>query len=119
MTAALADPEAIGLPAAAKGNPEGYLFPATYTVPPKDDGGGADQQMVAKTVETQTALDVAAKAARAGLTPEQVLTVASILEYEANRSEDYPKVARVLYNRLTGDAAAARLDRLLRQRALG
>jgi UPF0755 protein len=26
--------------------------------------------------------------------------VASILEYEANRSEDYPKVARVLYNRL-------------------
>ena len=34
------------------------------------------------------------------LTPEQVLTVASILEYEANRSEDYPKVARVLYNRL-------------------
>ena len=26
--------------------------------------------------------------------------MASILEYEANRSEDYPKVARVLYNRL-------------------
>ena len=25
--------------------------------------------------------------------------MASILEYEANRSEDYPKVARVLYNR--------------------
>ncbi len=35
-----------------------------------------------------------------GLTPEQVLTVASILEYEANHSADYPKVARVLYNRL-------------------
>ena len=35
-----------------------------------------------------------------GLTPEQVMTVASILEYEANRSADYPKVARVLYNRL-------------------
>ena len=29
-----------------------------------------------------------------------MLTVASILEYEANHSEDYPKVARVLYNRL-------------------
>ena len=35
VTAALANPEAIGLPAEAKGNPEGYLFPATYSVPPK------------------------------------------------------------------------------------
>ena len=29
--------------------------------------------------------------------------MASILEYEANRAEDYPKVARVLYNRLDQD----------------
>ena len=35
VTAALANPKAIGLPAEAQGNPEGYLFPATYTVPPK------------------------------------------------------------------------------------
>ena len=35
VTAALANPKAIGLPAEANGNPEGYLFPATYTVPPK------------------------------------------------------------------------------------
>ena len=33
-SAALADAAAIGLPPEAKGNPEGYLFPATYTVPP-------------------------------------------------------------------------------------
>ena len=31
------------------------------------------------------------------------MTVASILEYEARRDEDYPKVARVLYNRLNED----------------
>ncbi len=30
----LANPRAIGLPAYAQGNPEGYLFPATYEVPP-------------------------------------------------------------------------------------
>jgi UPF0755 protein len=35
-----------------------------------------------------------------GYTGEQILTVASILEYEANNDEDYAKVARVLYNRL-------------------
>ena len=45
--------------------------------------------------------------------------MASILEYEANSSEDYPKVARVLYNRPKRNAAAAGLDGLLRQRRSG
>ena len=100
VTAALADPKAIGLPAQAKGNPEGYLFPATYTVPPKQTAVGLIRQMVSKGVEVEDSLALATKAKGVGLTPEQVLTVASILEYEANHAEDYPKVARVLYNRL-------------------
>jgi UPF0755 protein len=100
VTAALANPRAIGLPAEARGNAEGYLFPATYTVPPKQTALGLIKQMVAKTVEVEGSLDMATKAREVNLNPEQVLTVASILEYEANRSEDYPKVARVLYNRL-------------------
>jgi UPF0755 protein len=100
VTAALANPKAIGLPAAANGNPEGYLFPATYTVPPKQTAVGLLRQMVAKGVEVDDSIDLATKAKTVGLTPEQVLTVASILEYEANHSQDYPKVARVLYNRL-------------------
>lgn len=100
VTRALADPKAIGLPAEAKGNPEGFLFPATYTVPPKQTAVGLISQMVAKTVAVEKDLDLATKAKRLGLTSEEALTVASILEYEANRSEDYPKVARVLYNRL-------------------
>ena len=100
VTAALANPQAIGLPAEAHGNPEGYLFPATYTVPPKQTAVGLLRQMVAKGVEVDQSIDLATKAKEVGLTPEQVLTVASILEYEANHSPDYPKVARVLYNRL-------------------
>jgi UPF0755 protein len=100
VTAALANPKAIGLPAAANGNPEGYLFPATYTVPPKQTAVGLLREMVAKGVDVDESLDLATKSKAVGLTPEQVLTVASILEYEANHSEDYPKVARVLYNRL-------------------
>lgn len=100
VLAVLRNPKAIGLPAEARGKPEGYLFPATYTVPPKQTALGLVKQMVAKTVEVETSLDVRTKAAEVNLTPEQVLTVASILEYEANRTEDYPKVARVLYNRL-------------------
>lgn len=100
LTKALKDPQAIGLPAEAHGNPEGYLFPATYSVPPKQTAVGMLKEMVAKGVEVDDSIDLAAKAKAVNLTPEQVITVASILEYEANRSEDYPKVARVLYNRL-------------------
>ena len=103
VTSALANPEAIGLPAEAKGNPEGYLFPATYTVPPKQTAVGLLKQMVAKTVEVESSLDIEAEADKLGLNPEQVLTVASIIEYEVNRAEDYPKVARVIYNRLEQD----------------
>ena len=99
VTAALAKPEAIGLPPEAEGNPEGYLHPATYTVPPKQDALGLITQMVTKSVEAEQSLGIESKAKALGLTPEEVLTVASILEYEAKRPEDYPKVARVLYNR--------------------
>lgn len=100
VTAALNHPASIGLPPEAKGNPEGYLFPATYDVPPKQTAVGLLKQMVAKTVQVEQKLDIATKARAVGYSPEQVLTVASILEYEANKDEDYPKVARVLYNRL-------------------
>jgi UPF0755 protein len=103
VTRALADPAAIGLPAEAGGNPEGFLYPATYSVPPGQTAVGLVRQMVAKTVATEKSLDIATRAQALGLSTEQVLTVASILEYEANRAEDYPKVARVLYNRLEQD----------------
>ncbi len=100
VTAALADRKAIGLPPEAKGNPEGFLYPATYTVPPKQTAVGLVKEMVAKTVSVEKDLQVTTRGRKLGLSAEQVLTVASILEYEANNVEDYPKVARVLYNRL-------------------
>ena len=103
VTQALANPKSIGLPAEAEGNPEGFLFPATYSVPPKQTAVGLLSQMVAKSVAVEEELDVKARGAKLGLTPEEVLTVASIIEYEANVAEDYPKVARVLYNRLEND----------------
>lgn len=100
LTAALADPDAIGLPAIARGNPEGYLYPATYNVMPKMTAVDLLKQMVAKTLAVEKDLDIEARAKARGMTPEQILTLASILEYEANRDQDYPKVARVFYNRL-------------------
>ena len=100
VDAALKDPAALGLPAEAGGNPEGYLFPATYTVTPGETAVQLLRQMVAKEAEVAQSIDLPAAAAKVNLTPEQVLTVASIIEYEASRDQDYPKVARAIYNRL-------------------
>ena len=100
VTAVLDKPRQLGLPAEAKNNPEGYLFPATYTVEPGTNARDLLRQMVSKTLDVEKELDIDARAQKLNLSKEQVLTVASILEYEANRDEDYPKVARVLYNRI-------------------
>jgi UPF0755 protein len=105
VTAALKKTEDLGLPAEAEGNPEGYLFPATYTVEPGSSATDLLKQMVAKTVEVSKTLDIDTRASALGLSGEEVLTVASILEYEAKKDDDYPKVARVLYNRLKADQA--------------
>ncbi|KQX75638.1 endolytic transglycosylase MltG [Aeromicrobium sp. Root472D3] len=100
LQAVLDDPTELDLPAVADGNPEGYLFPATYEVPPGTTAVALLKQMAAKTVSVATDLDIGTRAKALGYTGEQILTVASILEYEANNDEDYAKVARVLYNRL-------------------
>jgi peptidoglycan lytic transglycosylase G len=105
VTAVLDQPKELGLPAEAKDNPEGYLFPATYTVEPGTSARTLLRQMVAKTLDVEKRLDIDARARSLNLSKEQVLTVASILEYEANRAADYPKVARVLYNRLKKNIA--------------
>lgn len=100
VIAALEKPETLGLPAAAKDNPEGYLYPATYTVAPGTTAKDLLRQMVAKTVAVEKELDIDVRAKALGFTSEQILTVASLLEYEAKKDSDYAKVARVLYNRL-------------------
>lgn len=109
VTKILDDPKDLGLPSGANGNPEGYLYPATYTVEPGTTALQLLQQMVKKTLDVEQELDIDARARALGLSKEQVLTVASILEYEAARDEDYPKVARVLYNRIA-DGMPLQLD---------
>jgi len=103
VTDALDNPDDLGLPAAADGNPEGYLFPATYTVEDGESARDLLRQMVAQTLKVQQELNLDERAEAVNLDVEQVMTVASILEYEARRDEDYAKVARVLYNRLNED----------------
>jgi UPF0755 protein len=98
--AALAKPASLGLPASAGGKLEGYLFPATYSVVPGETATQLLTQMVTKAKEEIADLDVAAKARARGYTVQQIMTIASILEYEGSRDQDYPKIAQAIYNRL-------------------
>lgn len=93
-TAALKDPQSLGLPAQANGDVEGYLFPSTYSFDPKTTAASQLQMMVSKALEELSTLGVSPDKA------QRVLTVASIVEAEAQAATDRPKVARVIENRL-------------------
>jgi len=97
---ALKDP-AIGLPAYAKGNPEGYLFPATYAYGPTDKPVDMVKKMVDRWKQAAKDNDLEAQAASLGYTPAQMMTIASLVQAEG-RGDDMPKIARVIYNRLEG-----------------
>ena len=79
---------------------EGFLFPATYditrTTPPAD----VVAAMVDRFDQTASTLELATRAKAVGLTPYQVITVASLIEAEVSDPTDQTRVARVIYNRL-------------------
>jgi UPF0755 protein len=81
-------------------NLEGLLQPETYTL----DVGANEEQILQKMVqafETEAdQLDLPGKAQALGLSPYQVVIVASLVEREAKVAEDRGPIARVIYNRL-------------------
>lgn len=95
---ALKDP-AIGLPDYAGGNPEGYLFPATYQFPPDAQPVDMITAMVARWRQSADTADLEGAAARLGYTPAELMTIASLIQAEG-RGDDMPKISRVIYNRL-------------------
>lgn len=95
VEAAMADAEAIGLPPEAKGDAEGWLAPGTYEVHSDDTAAQVIKRMVDGMKANLDKLQVPEK------DRQEVLIKASILEREVNIDEYYPKVARVIENRLT------------------
>ncbi|WP_327734160.1 endolytic transglycosylase MltG [Streptomyces nojiriensis] len=90
----------LALPAEAKGNPEGYLFPATYPVTSQSTPATLLTHMV-RTANQKLATQAVADGGKAhGMTPYQTATLASIIEAEAEGRADMGKVARVVHNRL-------------------
>jgi UPF0755 protein len=79
---------------------EGMLFPDTYQVSNGESVAQVAQRMVALMERVGNQEDIGAGAFALGLTPYQVLIVASMIEREAKVADDRPKIARVIYNRL-------------------
>jgi uncharacterized YceG family protein len=99
-TKALKDTSALGLPSYAKGNPEGYLFPATYEIPPHSTATSVLKQMVTAFNQEAASINLPKEAARGNLSPAQAIVVASLCQAEGGKDSDFPKIARVIYNRL-------------------
>ncbi len=81
---------------------EGYLFPDTYTVKT-----GADEVAIIKMMldrfNTIFIEDYYTRAEELGMTVDEVVTLASIIEREARLDEEFPIVASVFHNRIDID----------------
>ena len=81
-------------------NLEGLLFPATYDVREGETETDLLEQMIGAFDDHASTLGLNQAAAALGITPYQVVTVASIVEREAKVASDRPDVASAIYNRL-------------------
>lgn len=86
-------------------NLEGLLFPATYMISEEGNSNEAFliQNMIQKFDSVLDELNYLEAPTRIGLTPYEVVIVASMIEAEAKVPEDRAKIARVIYNRLNAN----------------
>ncbi|MFJ2115036.1 MULTISPECIES: endolytic transglycosylase MltG [unclassified Streptomyces] len=102
----------LGLPKSARGNPEGFLFPATYPIDATTTPAGLLTYMVTTAHQRfapgggTAAPDAKSGGAPAGTADPalyRTITIASIVQAEAATAADMGKVARVVHNRLALD----------------
>ncbi|KGM14266.1 endolytic transglycosylase MltG [Cellulomonas bogoriensis] len=92
--AAMEDTEATGLPGAADGSYEGWLFPLTYDFEPGTEAAEMIAQLVGQTVAVLEEREVPESEW------ETVLNKASLVERESPNAEASPMMARAIENRL-------------------
>ncbi|MGL5405534.1 MAG: endolytic transglycosylase MltG [Propionibacteriaceae bacterium] len=90
----------LGLPAYAKNNPEGYLFPDTYAFASDGSALSILQQMISQYNAVAGDIGLEAKAKNLNYSPDEIVTIASIIENEVRSNQDRAKVASVIMNRL-------------------
>jgi UPF0755 protein len=78
---------------------EGYMFPDTYRIP-RDATAGAIVNMFRTTFDEKITDTMRSAIIKRGLTMDQVITLASIVEREGRTDEDKPMIAGILLKRL-------------------
>ncbi|WP_067488658.1 endolytic transglycosylase MltG [Actinomadura hibisca] len=105
FVAASRNPRALGLPSWAKApagalnQVEGYLFPGRYDLNPNATAAQILKQMVARFNQEAERLDLVNASREVDMRPEQVITMASLIQAEGGKPQDLPKIARVVLNR--------------------
>jgi UPF0755 protein len=84
---------------------EGYLFPDTYEFGMKASEKEIINLMLAR-FDGQFKPEYYERAKKLGMTVDQIITLASIIEREAKVADDKPIIAGVFYNRLRGKYGA-------------
>ena len=84
---------------------EGLLFPDTYQVSGDDTEARVVARLAQMMERVARQVDLVSGAKTRGVTPYQVLVIASMIEREAKVPEDRAKIAQVIYNRLAAKMA--------------
>ncbi|MEU6864768.1 endolytic transglycosylase MltG [Streptomyces sp. NPDC046876] len=109
----------LGLPAWAANNAkirdplEGFLYPARYDLSKETTPQSLLKQMIRNANDKYASIGIEEKAKALGLeNPLQLVTVASLVQVEGNKHEDYRKMSEVIYNRLkkTNDVTNQKLE---------
>lgn len=98
----LQKPAQLDLPTWAKNRPEGFMFPASYDLTGNETARSLLRNLVKRFNQANADLSIEQRAKDVGMSPYQVMIVASLLQAEAAPA-DFGKVARVIYNRLAAD----------------
>lgn len=99
MRRAVEDTAALDLPTYAKGDAEGYLFPAQYEIDDDTTAPSLAQDMVNRFQTEAERSGLQARSRRLGISPHDAVTIASMVQAEASLADDFGKVAQVVYNR--------------------
>lgn len=108
--AAAKDPVKLGVPAFwfnrqdGKKGPksiEGFLYPSTYEIPPKATAAQILSMMVDEFLRVTQQIDFVNRVQKERqISPYEALITASIAQAESVDPKDFPKVSRVIYNRV-------------------
>jgi UPF0755 protein len=88
---------------------EGLIAPGTFNVDPSGSGENVLASLISTGAAVYAKSGLVDSAKTVGMTPYEILIAASLLQQEAN-SQDFAKVAQVIYNRLRSDRGMLEFD---------